>query len=163
MEGFSSFLKYFLKILFTNNLVEPLSVVFLFSRFEGELEKDLHSKELELDRLRQLKDQLSALLTSERAAAVEAEFQAVEMQVVQLRNKVADMLTSLRQLAHEEQLLEKQLKACILDLKSLFFSFLGSIFYYLFIDYYLFAVSGVEDVAGRDGKQSKPASHLPFY
>jgi hypothetical protein len=95
---------------------------FLFSRLKGDLEKDLHSKELELDRLRQLKDQLSALLMSERAAAVEAEFQAVEMQVMQLRNKVTDMLTSLRQLAIEEQLLEKQLKACILDLKSLFFS-----------------------------------------
>jgi hypothetical protein len=94
---------------------------FLFSRLEGDLEKDLHTKELELDRLRQLKDQLSALLTSERAAAVEAEFQAVEMPVVQLRQKVADMLTSLRQLAHEEQLLEKQLKACIHDWKSLLF------------------------------------------
>jgi hypothetical protein len=68
-----------------------------------------------------LKDQLSALLTSEKAAAVEAEFQAVEMQVVQLRNKLADMLTSLRQLAHEEQLLEKQLKACIHGFKSLLF------------------------------------------
>jgi hypothetical protein len=118
--------------------MEPFSVFFLlFSRLESDLEKDLHSKELELDRLRQLKDRLTALLTSEKAAAVEAEFQAVEMQVVQLRYKVADMLTSFRQLAHEEQLLEKQLKACLLhylnEITILFIPRFSILFIYLFI------------------------------